>query len=1092
MDTRIQFCLAKKDPDGGNTTGITRTKSFFEDFDVDIEDGRMKNLVQWDPTRYVNIWYVTGLKSELMPMFSCGVWSRMHEGGYATMPPGGGETDGIVVTGFGTLLAHEMGHYLGLYHTFEGLNCANNDCSTQGDRVCDTPPDRAIGNSVACDQPDNSCNSDTLSGFATDVPDMISNFMDYGNDACHKSFTEGQAARMRAAIATQRSSLLLQNQCDQPCAENIIAAFTRDNAYPLPNDVINFTNSSTGASNYEWQVDNTVIATTANFSYSFPASGKYKVTLKAYNADANCYAMYTDYIIVNCGVTARFYPDKRLIASKANIYLDSIYFTNRSVNSTSYKWLMGNDQGMAEQVISTSTDLNYVFQQPGHYTVRLIATNGSCTDTTETFSFNVEDPTADADIHLNSVDCYQQNKIRITLYICNNGYASLPAGTPVTFYDSDPRNGNANVLGTFNLPDEVKGKCCGYQYTYIVDANKPGVNTFYAVVNDNGSTMPLQLPNTTIPEKNYNNNIGFRTQFQFKVSVLPATATLEPGDSLQLTSAAGPGNATYSWTPVQNMSCTDCANPVLVATKDTLVKLIGTSQYGCVDSGFSVVKVPPADDHTINVNSIDCAAGNKFHVSFTLCNSFHRGKIPKGLKVSFYDADPATSAAHLLTPVFVTPADSNQLCASFEHLFTQTATGKIFAVVNDNGTTIPVQLPNDPSFKEKNYTNNKNSITYQPSFVQLSPTDTTVIRKESFPMQVITNVTTPSNYQWQKGNGYLLNCTNCASPVITVMDSGTVHMQLSNTYGCIFSAQAKVKIFPPDMTLKILETNCYTDKTTLVKFRIDMNNGYDTIPQGLPVSFYDALPVTRGLKKLLPGFTVKEAVPSGSSIFTQVIESPSAENIYGVVNDRLDGADTPPNKVFDETDYGNNSSTKTIAPFAVKIVPGDTSVPRSSNLQLSGQVSGGNASMTLWEPGDGLSCTHCLNPVAKVTASVQYTVTVQNDYSCIAKDVITIKTFTSGKVDIPSAFTPNNDGLNDVFYIMGGKEVKQVNNLAVFNRWGQKIFESTNSPANDRNYGWKGMFKGSPVDGGVYVYLATVEFLDGTKEVYKGTITLIR
>ncbi|MEJ0101035.1 MAG: M43 family zinc metalloprotease [Bacteroidota bacterium] len=227
VDTRIRFCLAKKDPDGGNTTGITRTKSFFEDFDVDIEDKRMKNLTQWDPSRYVNIWYVTGLKSELMPMFQCGVWSRMHEGGYATMPPGGGATDGIVVTGFGALLAHEMGHYLGLYHTFEGLNCANNDCASQGDRVCDTPPDRLIGNSVACDQPDNSCNTDTLSGFTTDAPDMISNFMDYGNDGCHKSFSEGQAARMRAAIATQRNSLLLQNQCDKPCTENSVAAFTR-------------------------------------------------------------------------------------------------------------------------------------------------------------------------------------------------------------------------------------------------------------------------------------------------------------------------------------------------------------------------------------------------------------------------------------------------------------------------------------------------------------------------------------------------------------------------------------------------------------------------------------------------------------------------------------------------------------------------------------------------------------------------------------------------------------------------------------------------------------------------------------------------
>ena len=154
---------------------------------------------------------------------------------------------------------------------------------------------RLIGNSVACDQPDNSCNTDTLSGFTMNAPDMISNFMDYGNGDCHKSFSEGQAQRMRAAIATQRNSLLIQNQCDKPCTENSIAAFTRDNAYPLPGNVINFTNTSTGATNYEWQIDGVVVATSTDFTHTFPATGKYKVTLKAYNADANCYAMYTDY-----------------------------------------------------------------------------------------------------------------------------------------------------------------------------------------------------------------------------------------------------------------------------------------------------------------------------------------------------------------------------------------------------------------------------------------------------------------------------------------------------------------------------------------------------------------------------------------------------------------------------------------------------------------------------------------------------------------------------------------------------------------------------------------------------------------------------
>ncbi len=65
---------------------------------------------------------------------------------------------------------------------------------------------------------------------------------------------------MIAAINTQRSGLL-QNECDKPCNENIVAAFTRDNAYPVPGDSISFTNTSTGAASYQWLVNDIVVST---------------------------------------------------------------------------------------------------------------------------------------------------------------------------------------------------------------------------------------------------------------------------------------------------------------------------------------------------------------------------------------------------------------------------------------------------------------------------------------------------------------------------------------------------------------------------------------------------------------------------------------------------------------------------------------------------------------------------------------------------------------------------------------------------------------------------------------------------------------
>lgn len=511
-DTKIRFCLAKKDPDGGITTGITRTVSYLGDHLNKInEDARLKNLIQWDPLRYINIWLVTSIEGESYASFACGKWTRLSEAGYAVMPPGGDALDGIVIPYFGAVLAHEMGHYLGLYHTFQG-GCTNNNCLLDGDMVCDTPPDNSVMPSSSCANPENSCNTDTLSNYSngffhTDVPDQIANFMDYGNIACSNEFTQGQTDRMKATIMTQRTGLL-QDECDAPCTDSIVASFTRDIAYSITGNTINFTNTSSGATNFQWLVKDVEISNTLNFSYTFSTVGKTKVTLKAFSADG-CFAAYTDYIMTSCGVAARFYTDKDAIASKAGIYTDSIIFTNDSYNATSYQWLISNDQGMAQQVVSTATNLTYVFPTPGNYLVKLVAANAACSDTSDAYPIIVQDPTANGVPFNVKVLCYKPDQVQVSFCIEDYGFAPLPANTPVSFYDANPFSPGAHKLSpTLYLPQAVQGGMCSACFTQVLNVPYHGLEQIYVAFNDSGKTIPVLLPNTNLIESNYADNFA--------------------------------------------------------------------------------------------------------------------------------------------------------------------------------------------------------------------------------------------------------------------------------------------------------------------------------------------------------------------------------------------------------------------------------------------------------------------------------------------------------------------------------------------------------------------------------------------------------
>jgi len=146
-----------------------------------------------------------------------------------------------------------------------------------------------------------------------------------------------------------------------------------------------------------------------------------------------------------------------------------------------------------------------------------------------------------------------------------------------------------------------------------------------------------------------------------------------------------------------------------------------------------------------------------------------------------------------------------------------------------------------------------------------------------------------------------------------------------------------------------------------------------------------------------------------------------------------------------------------------------------------------------WSPSEGLSCDDCPNPVAKPLESVTYHLHMADTSGCTVDDKIGIVVRKSRDVFIPNAFSPNGDGINDVFCPYTGFEVVAIKDLRVFNRWGGLIYERNKSlPPTDPACGWDGQGGGKQLDPGTYLYSMNVEFIDGEVVLFAGEVNLMK
>ncbi len=133
----------------------------------------------------------------------------------------------------------------------------------------------------------------------------------------------------------------------------------------------------------------------------------------------------------------------------------------------------------------------------------------------------------------------------------------------------------------------------------------------------------------------------------------------------------------------------------------------------------------------------------------------------------------------------------------------------------------------------------------------------------------------------------------------------------------------------------------------------------------------------------------------------------------------------------------------------------------------------------------------CYNPWSVTQDMIIYELYGRDENGCEDTDQITIRVIKDRQVHVPTGFSPNNDGINDVLMVHG-KEGTIIKVFRVYDRWGEMVFEAKDFDINDPKAGWDGTFHGVSMNPGVFVWYLEAEYIDGLTDIYKGNTTLLK
>ncbi len=858
---------------------------------------------------------------------------------------------------------------------------------------------------------------------------------------------------------------------------------------------VDFVNNSFNTNNYFWDFgDTTTLADTSHLfepTYLYPDTGAYIVTL--ISSQGNGCADTTQVII-------RMFPGFNTDFGYNEVCADSfISFQDQTVTTygqvNAWNWDFGDGS-----VDTINQHPDHTYANAGTYNVTLISTTDR--------------------------GCQEQHDHQITVHplpIVNFNYTPPCINSPVTFTDQssvppdqlsgwqwDFGNGDTSILQNDNTTYTSTGS---FDVSLIVTSDFGCVVTLEQTITVNPLPTVVTSPDTMVcPGYLFNVSASGGNVFAWSpgqifnnpslssplgsvwqdttvvVTVMDANQCIDTGsvnislfplppadagldtfvcleDTTQLQASGG---VQFNWTPANFLSDPTSPDPLAFPADTTMFYVTVTDTNLCaftdsvlVDVHNPIINPIVPDEVEICIfDSVDILAAGGTDYLWSPTNTLSDPTIPKptffpqtttiyNVVMSNYCFSGVDTVTVWVNPLpFVEAGTDTNICLS--DVIQLNASGGInynwtpSLGLNDTTISNPIASPDTTTqylvtVEDTNTCINSDSITIfvYPPPIAYAGEDTTMCPGDVAQL----NATGGDFYSWSPSSN--LSCSNCPSPQASPVDSTQYIVMVWEIPGCDRTDTVNIHVQQPIITpVPQFHEICFGDTITLDVF------------------VAEALTYTWN-----PGTGLSESTTHNPQAFPETSTNYRVE----LSNDCF-------------TEYAD------VSIHVNQLPPAEAGPHHHIYRDETAILAASGGQDYLWSPSAGLSDSTTANPSASPFNTTIYTVQVTDHNGCIAYDTVTVNIEPLDLLVIPSGFSPNGDGLNDLFHILRYLNMDELISFQVYNRWGQVVWETAN--LDDR--GWNGTMNGEKQPLGAYTWLIQARNKDGESISRSGSITLVR